>query len=358
MNPTDAKKISDGLGRLTGRLEQVEKRQSEIREFSKLAGKPDIQDSLITDLGKGAIDFVRSKMNLEPVFKKDYDSLLPSPGLGQYLPEQLHSVVSFLSRGSGALLPLLSKVTVEPEQILRLPAIAEGSATWTAENVVVGTSEPVASEIKLSPKKLGSIAVLSLEAFERPNVAAATIVGNELTRAISDTLEASVLSGTTGADSPEDGILTDAAVPETAASVSGMDASDLLAFISEALVSYPGIMTGVGTSTGPVLVMTPVDFMTLVVSESGSAPGRALVDTSGPSFMGIPVVLTPNCATAGGNWLVMMRPQDYYLVGTNQIRFDSDTSIKFSSAGVMIRLLTWASFGCPQVGKLFRGPRF
>lgn len=351
------KKISeaaDGFGKRLGRLET---RVQEQREFDNHES-PDDHDSVITELGKGAIDFVRSRMDLAPHFNKDYDSLLPSPGLGQFLPEQLHSVVSFLARGSGDLLPLLSKATVEPEQILRLPAIAQGAATWHAENVTIGTSEPVADELKLSPKKLGSIATLSLESFERPNAAAATIVGNELSRAISDTLEASVLSGTTGADAPADGILTDASVPETAASVSGMTAADLLAFIAEGLASYPGILTGAGTSDGPVLVMTPTDFLTLVVSESGAAPGRSLVDVNGPSFMGIPVVLTPNCSTAGGNWLVLLRPRDYYLVGTNSIRYDADTSVKFTSAGVVIRLLTWASYGCPQVGKLFRGPLF
>ena len=354
------KQISDAADGFGKRLDRLEKRGKEQQEFDKFkSGEESTGHAAIVEgLGKQAIDFVRSKMNLDPFFQKDYDSLLPSPGLGQFLPDQLHTVVSFLARGSGALLPRLNKITVEPEEILRLPAIAQGAATWHVENELIGTSEPVADELKLSPKKIGSIATLSLEAFERPNITAATIVGNELTRAISDTLEQSILSGTVATDRPVEGILSHADVPESAAAVGGWTAADILAFIQEALASYPGIMTAAGVAGGPILIMEPVNFLSLVSSESGSAPGRALVDSGGPSFMGIPIVLSPHCKTAGGSWIVMMKPQDYNLIGTSVIRYDADTSVKFTSAGVVIRLLTWASYGTPQPEKIFRGPLF
>lgn len=356
----ELKKISEAANGFGKRLDRLEKRQGEEQAFNKhLSQEPSGKAAAAVEgLGKQAIDFVRQQMNLEPHFNKDYDSLLPSPGLGQFLPDQLHTVVSFLARGSGALLPLLNKISVEPEQILRLPGIDEGAATWHIENETIGTSEPVASELKLSPKKLGSIATLSLECFERPNVSAASIVGNELTRSISDTLELSILKGTVATDCPVEGILTDTNVPETAAAVGGWTAADLIAFIQEGLASYAGIMTGLGSGQGPVLIMEPKNFLSLVASESGVTPGRALVDASGPTFMGIPIVLSPHCNTVGGSWVVMMKPQDYNLVGTNSIRFDADTSVKFTSAGVVIRLLTWASYGTPQPEKLFRGPLF
>ncbi|WP_026820176.1 phage major capsid protein [Arthrobacter castelli] len=240
---------------------------------------------------------------------------------------------------SSTLLPTSATVT-------RIPRVmADPTAGWYAENEEIGASDPTVDDIAVTPAKLAGLTVLSNESADDTDPAAASVIGDGLTRDIGRKLDAAFF-GSKGSDPVQpDGL-------EDLTGVTAVDPGTAWANLdpfAEATSNAEGLGLNVNN-----FVANPADALILAQlkeSDTSNKPLLAADPTSASRrlLQGVPLLVSP-AVTAGTIWgLPKLRS---VVVRRNDVDLKIDKSAYFTSDRTAIRAIMRVGFGFPHEAAL------
>jgi HK97 family phage major capsid protein len=228
----------------------------------------------------------------------------------------------------------------------RIPRVmSDPSASWVAENAEIGASDPTVDDIVITPKKLAGLTVLSNESVADSNPAAASIVGDGLTRDIAKKVDIAFF-GARGADPVRPAGLEDLTGfnlidPGTAW-------SDLDPF-AEAIADAEGLGLTVNA-----FVANPADALILAqlkVATGSNVPllGADPTTATRRLLQGVPLLVS-SAVTVGTVWgLPKLRA---VVVRRNDVDLQIDKSAYFTSDRTAIRAIMRVGFGFPHAAAI------
>ena len=223
---------------------------------------------------------------------------------------------------------------------LRVPIVdTDPTAGWVAEGAEIGVSDPVLSEITVTPKKLAGLVVVSNELAADSSPAALQVVGDGLVRDLRRKLDAAYF-GTTVTNGPSGlGSLT----TSTAASGGAWDDLDAFAAAISSAENLHATVTAFVASPSTALALGTIK----EYGATGSNKALLQADPTQPTarmINGVPLYVSP----AVGADLVWAIPRQHSLFVIRQdASVVSDRSVFFTSDRVAIRATLRVSFGFP-----------
>lgn len=228
----------------------------------------------------------------------------------------------------------------------RIPRVmADPSASWVAENAEIGASDPTIDDIVISPAKLAGLTVLSNESVADSNPAAASIVGDGLTRDIAKKIDIAFF-GAKDADPVR---------PQGLEDLTGFNAinpgtawADLDPF-AEAIADAEGLGLQVNS-----FVANPADALILAQLKESGTSNRPLLGADPTSatrrlLQGVPLLVSP-AVTPGTVWgLPKLRA---VVVRRNDVQLEVDRSAYFTSDRTAVRAIMRVGFGFPHAAAI------
>jgi HK97 family phage major capsid protein len=228
----------------------------------------------------------------------------------------------------------------------RIPRVmSDPTAAWVAENAEIGASDPTVDDIVITPAKLAGLTVLSNESVADSNPAAASIVGDGLTRDIAKKIDIAFF-GAKGGDAVrpaglEDLVGFNLVDPGTAW-------ADLDPF-AEAIADAEGLGLAVNA-----FVANPADALILAQLKESGTSNRPLLGADPTSatrrlLQGVPLLVS-SAVTVGTVWgLPTLRA---VVVRRNDVDLQIDKSAYFTSDRTAIRAIMRVGFGFPHAAAI------
>ena len=221
-----------------------------------------------------------------------------------------------------------------------IPSVAGGSAGWYNELDPIGDAGIAADEVEVRPKKVGATQVVSNESASDAN--AATLVGQALTNALSQTVDLAFFQGG-GAKGP--GGLP--ALTGTS-SVDADPASGLDPYVDAiAQVEAAGGQAG-------AIYMSPTTWASLSKVKAGTGSNQPVLSPEGNlsnattrGLFGV-AVFTSRHVTTGTAWV--LDPSRVLVVNRTPATVDSDSSFLFDKDATMLRATMRLEFAAPIPG--------
>lgn len=264
-------------------------------------------------------------------------ALYTTGGAPVLTPEQVHALVikPLIDESVAA---QVSTVIQTGSHDLRVPIVdTDPTAGWVAEGAEIGVSDPVLSEITVTPKKLAGLVVVSNELAADSSPAALQVVGQGLVRDLKRKIDAAYFGNTVTNGPSGLGSLT------TSTATNGGTWATLDSF--EAAKSAAETLH----STITAFVTSPATALTLsTLKQFGTVGSNMPLLQSDPTqpvartISGVPLYVSPSV----GADIVWAIPQQHSLFVIRQdASVVTDSSVYFTSDRVAVRATLRVSFG-------------
>ena len=222
----------------------------------------------------------------------------------------------------------------------RIPiVVSDASVGWVAEGAEIGVSDPVVSEIVVTPKKVGGVVTISRELAEDSSPEAAQIVGDGLAREIAKALD-SAYFGTSVANGPSGlGSLTTSTATEAASSFTTLDSFASAIFTAE----------GIGANVDS-FVTSPAEALALSTLKELSGSNKPLLGSdptkpTGRTVYGRPLLVS-SAVGAKTAWAI---PRDrVFIVIRTDAKVEVDRSVFFTKDSVAVKATMRVGIGFPH----------
>lgn len=253
-------------------------------------------------------------------------------------PEQVHDLVVRPALAASVASTAATLVGTASHE-LRIPVVTADAVTaWTAEGAEIAPSDAVFGEVRVVPSKIAGLVILSREAADDTNPAAATAVGASLARDAARDLDAAFLgSAAAGGVTPQGlGSLTGVQEVEQAAAWTNLDAfAEAAALVEEQGANVTAWIASPSTALALAKVKAETGSNAPLLAADPTAAARRTIE-------GRPLLVSAACAP-GIVWGV--DKSRTFLVLREDARVDVDRSAYFSSDRVGVRLTMRAGFG-------------
>lgn len=230
----------------------------------------------------------------------------------------------------------VSTVVPTSSHDFRVPVVsADPTAAWTAEGAEITASDPIITEIVVSPKKLAGLTVISNELAADSSPAALGVVGEGLVRDLKRKLD-SAYFGNTVTNGPNGlGSLTTTVI-DAGDAWTNLDAFEAAKSAAETLHTD---LTAFVTNPTTALALASLK------EQTGSNKPLLGADPTSPTSRvigGVPLYVSPDVGT---NIVWGIPRQHSMLVYRQDATVVTDTSVYFTSDRVAVRATLRASFG-------------
>jgi HK97 family phage major capsid protein len=225
----------------------------------------------------------------------------------------------------------------------RFPKItSDPSASWIGENEEITTSEAVADEVSVTPKKVAGLSIISNELANDTSPAAAGVIGDGLGRDIAGRVDAAFFGAAPASTAVQPGGLEN--ISDDVTTIAADPAAGLEAYI-DALAAAEGF--GV---TLDYFVVNPATASALAKLKTGTGSNLPLFGVGATNgiqrdILGVPLRVSPH-VLAGTAWGIPT--SRIYTVLRSDVTVDVDKSVFFTKDQTAIRAVLRIGFGFVQ----------